>query len=90
MTDVSPVSYWYKAGHFRSEEEARGAFRLAYQQAMDGMGVSVQEWMGLSVEQFSAWMSKGELPDLESLRFDEKGRRPRPAARRSSRPGSDV
>ena len=34
LNQVSPVMYWYKHGHFKSEGEARGAFRLAYQQGM--------------------------------------------------------
>lgn len=59
---VSPVAYWWKHGQFKSEEEARGAFRLAYQQGMDGMGPSVREWMGLTEKQFDAWMRSDELP----------------------------
>jgi len=30
MSEVSPVSYWYKNGRFKNEDEARGAFFLAY------------------------------------------------------------
>ena len=62
MSQVSTAMYWYKGGQFRSEEEARGAFRLAYQQGMDGMGVSVRDWMGLTEPQFNAWMSADTLP----------------------------
>lgn len=45
LRDVSSVASWYRAGHFNSEEAARGAFELAYQQGMDGMGkVSQHGW----------------------------------------------
>jgi hypothetical protein len=54
LAQVSPAMYWYKAGYFQNEDEARGAFRLAYQQGMDGMGKTVQEWMGLKPDQFAA------------------------------------
>lgn len=62
MNQVSPVSYWYKNGYFESDEEAHGAFRLAYQQGLDGMGNSIAEWMGLSNEEYNAWMRNYELP----------------------------
>ena len=64
MGQVSPVGYWYKHGHFKNEDEARGAFRLAYQQGLDGMGKSIQEWMGLSEAEFDAWMRDDALPKL--------------------------
>jgi hypothetical protein len=60
MGQVSAAMHWYKADHFANDDEARGAFRLAYQQGMDGMGTSVQEWMGLTDEQFNNWM-RGEI-----------------------------
>ncbi len=63
MNQVSPVAYWQKHGHFKNEDEVRGVFRLAYQQGLDGMGQSIQEWMGLSVEEFDAWMRNDELPE---------------------------
>lgn len=53
------VTELYRAGMFNSEAEARGAFELAYQQAMDGMGRSISSWMG---------MTKGEL--VEYIRDD--------------------
>ncbi len=62
MGQVSPVMYWYKNGHFKNDDQARGAFELAYQQAMDGMGRSIPEWMGLNDAEFDAWMRNGELP----------------------------
>lgn len=62
MGQVSPVVYWYRTGHFKSDEEARGAFELAYQQAMDGMGTSVSAWMGLTSEEYDAWRRDGTLP----------------------------
>lgn len=64
MGQVSPVSYWYKYGHFKNEDEARGAFFLAYRQGLDGMGKSIQEWMGLSKAEFDAWMRDNALPKL--------------------------
>ncbi|MDO8989888.1 MAG: hypothetical protein Q7U91_09665 [Sideroxyarcus sp.] len=63
MSQVSPVAYWYKNGHFRNEDEAKGAFRLAYQQGMDGLGKSIQEWMGLTDKEFDAWMRNDSLPN---------------------------
>jgi len=62
MFEVSPVSYWYKNDHFNNDDEARGAFMLAYQQGLDGMGKSIQEWMGLSSDEYEAWMRNDELP----------------------------
>ena len=62
MRQVSPVSYWYKEQHFQSEEEARGKFRLAYQQGLDGMGASIAQWMGLTDKEYAAWMHDGALP----------------------------
>ena len=62
MFQVSPVMYWYKAGHFKNEDEAQGAFKLAHQQGLDGMGKSIHEWMGLTVEEYGEWYSKNTLP----------------------------
>ena len=62
MGQVSTAMSWYKGNHFASEDEARGAFRLAYQQGMDGMGTSVQDWMGLTDAQFDDWMRGEVLP----------------------------
>ena len=64
MCQVSPVAYWYKHGHFQNEDEARGAFRLAYQQGLDGMGASIAEWMGLADEEYDSWMRNDSLPQL--------------------------
>ena len=64
MTQVTPVIYWYKNETFKNEDEARGAFKLAYQQGLDGMGASVAEWMGLTPEQFDSWMRDESLPPL--------------------------
>jgi hypothetical protein len=63
MGQVSTAAYWYRHGHFENDDQARGAFELAYQQGMDGMGTSVQEWMGLTEEEFGAWMRHGSLPN---------------------------
>lgn len=62
MSQVSPVMYWYKHGQFKNDEEARGAFRLAYHQGMDGMGPSPRQWMGLTEQQFSSWITNEALP----------------------------
>jgi len=59
---VSPVASWYRGGHFRNDDEARGAFTLAYQQGLDGMGASIQEWMGLSEAEYAAWTRDNSLP----------------------------
>lgn len=53
---------WYKAGHFKTDAEARGAFELAYQQGMDGMGASTAEWMGMTNDEYEAWMLFAALP----------------------------
>ena len=68
MGQVSPVMYWYENGHFKNEDQALGAFELAYQQGMDGMGTSVQAWMGLNSKQFEAWIRGQELPKLNRFR----------------------
>jgi hypothetical protein len=62
MTQVSPVNYWYQQGHFANEDEARGAFKLAYEQGMDGMGESVAKWMGITDAEYSDWMRNDALP----------------------------
>lgn len=62
MNQVSPASYWYKHGHFKNKDEVRGAFKLAYQQGMDGMGKSVQEWMGMNAEEFDSFMRHDAIP----------------------------
>ena len=62
MNQVSPASYWYKHGHFKNKDEARGAFKLAYQQGMDGMGKSVQKWMGMTAEEFDSFMRHDAIP----------------------------
>ena len=64
--EVSSVAFWYKAGHFKSDEEAQGAFKLAHQQGLDGMGASVREWMGLTPDEYGAWYSKDILPNKTS------------------------
>ena len=62
MHQVSPAAYWYKYGHFKNEDEARGAFRLAYQQGMDGMGKSIAQWMGLTNKEYDLWMRNDAIP----------------------------
>jgi len=53
---VTTVADWYRNGHFATDDEARGAFELAHQQALDGMGSSVAAWMGLTQSEFDKWM----------------------------------
>lgn len=48
---VTTVADWYRAGHFATDDEAR-----CDQQALDGMGFSVPEWMGLTPSEFDQWM----------------------------------
>lgn len=64
MSQVSPVNYWWQHGHFSSTEAARGAFFLAYQQGMDGMGKTISEWMGITESEYNAWRGTGALPPL--------------------------
>lgn len=65
INQVSPVAYWYRHGHFQNQDEARGAFRLAYQQGMDGLGMSVPHWMGITEAEYAAWMRDDTLPPLK-------------------------
>jgi hypothetical protein len=65
---VSSVMFWYRCGHFRSEAEALGAFKLAHQQGLDGMGDSVREWLGMTENEFRQWMVREELPLKSSKR----------------------
>jgi hypothetical protein len=62
MFQVSTAAYWYRNGHFKNEDEARGAFFLAYQQGMDGMGKSVAKWMGFNEKEFAFWMKDDSIP----------------------------
>lgn len=64
LRDVTSVTAWYRAGHFKSSEAAKGAFELAYQQAMDGMGKSIQSWMGMTEAEFNEWMRNKALPPI--------------------------
>lgn len=62
LTDVSSVGYWWANWNIPNDEQGRGSFWLAYQQAMDGMGESIHAWMGISKEELGAWMRYGALP----------------------------
>ncbi len=62
LSQVCPVADWYRNGYFKNEEEARGAFILANQQGLDGMGESISKWMGLSDAEFNSWMKDDSLP----------------------------
>lgn len=68
LSQVSPVAYWYRQGHFATDDEARGAFKLAYQQGMDGMGLSVAHWMGLTEPEYDAWIRDDALPETRGKR----------------------
>lgn len=59
---ICTVVYWYRAGRFKTDEEARGAFMLAYQQGMDGMGAAPADWMGMTDDEYDAWMRADALP----------------------------
>ncbi|CAN7747843.1 hypothetical protein [Duganella sp. LjRoot269] len=65
LRDVTSVTSWYRAGHFKSTEAASGAFELAYQQAMDGMGKSISAWMGMTESEFDVWMRHKTLPPMK-------------------------
>jgi hypothetical protein len=67
IKQVSTVAYWYRSNYFASEDEARGAFLLAYQQGLDGMGRSTSHWMGLTDEEYAGWMKNEELPKKSVL-----------------------
>jgi hypothetical protein len=62
MGGVMTVASWYKHKHFKNDDEVRGAFRLAYQQGLDGMGKSIPKWMGLTEVEYAAWMKDDSLP----------------------------
>lgn len=64
MSQIIPVAYWYREGHFKNDDEARGAFRLAYLQGLDGAGKSIHEWMGLMDEEYNQWMRDDSLPKI--------------------------
>lgn len=70
------MAEWRRNGLFPTEEGAVGAFELAYQQALDGLGASVEDWMGLSAPEYRAWFLHGTLPPQ------------RPSARRRRCPGA--
>lgn len=63
LNQVSSVAYWYRSNYFANDDEARGAFRLAYQQGLDGMGRSIHEWMGMTDKEYAGWMNNEELPE---------------------------
>lgn len=65
LRDVGSVTWWYRQGHFKSNEAAAGAFELAYQQGMDGMGKSVAAWMGMTEAEFDEWMRNNVLPPMK-------------------------
>lgn len=64
FTSVVSVTGLYRGGFFRTEEAAMGAFNLACQQGLDGMGKSVGEWMGLTEAEYDNWMRDKALPPM--------------------------
>lgn len=62
LKNVMTAASWLRHQGFKNEDEARGAFRLAYYQWLDGVGDSPEEWMGLNSEEFRAWMKDDSLP----------------------------
>ena len=62
------VAWWYKNGLFDSDEEARGAFRFARQQWLDGFGGdNCCAWMGLSEKEFDDWYRGDALPPKSKM-----------------------
>lgn len=55
---VSPPTYYPEL----KGDMLRGALFLAYQQNLDGLGGSAAEWMGLTEEEYAAWMANDTLP----------------------------
>lgn len=86
MYQVSPVGYWWKHGHY-TVEQAQGAFALAYQQGMDGMGRSVSQWMGITEEELGDWIRDKRLPQLSKKTIQ---RLPEPPAGGSTQSGDDA
>ncbi len=60
--NLPTVTEWYRAGHFANEAQAMGAFKLAHQQAVDGMGANPADWMGMDPTEYRAWLERDELP----------------------------
>src|SRR5687767_10535649 len=83
--EVSSAMYWYEGGHFDNEDEARGAFKLAYQQGLDGMGESEREWMGMTAAQSGAWRRSRALPSGRHGRASGSARAARTGTSRGRR-----
>jgi len=62
FSEMTTAKSWWMRGHFDNPAEARGAFKLAHQQGLDGMGKGVAHWMGLTESEFSVYMRKSKLP----------------------------
>lgn len=45
---------------------------MAYQQAMDGLGTSIAEWMGLTEAELAAWHRDRSLPPRKAKRLPRK------------------
>jgi hypothetical protein len=50
ISQVSPLSYWI-GQTILTPEGVLGAFELSYQQCLDGMGESLEQWTGLTSDQ---------------------------------------
>lgn len=57
--EVSPASFWARCGVMENPQMVLGALELAYQQYMDGMGESAEQWMGLTAAEYDRWMRGG-------------------------------
>ncbi len=61
---VNTPRFYYDNGHYPTPEAAIAAFRLAHQQWLDGLGQGCthQQWLGLTVQEFSNWVRGYSLP----------------------------
>lgn len=51
--------FWHDHGHFKNEDESRGALFVAYQAWLDG---APWETLGLSHDEYNAWVRNDEVP----------------------------
>lgn len=81
MNTLSTVTDWYRANHFRNEDEARGAFELAWQQYMDGCGLSAAQWLGMTAEELDGWVRNGTLPPKKAPKAAKAAKPTAPSSR---------
>lgn len=64
---VTTVRALWMSGHFKSEDEARGAFEYAENQGQEGMGdAGARDWMGLTRDEWNSWKHSRTLPARDS------------------------